>query len=180
MRLFLKLPGGPGSGKLQKPRASLATGPFAPNNLSTLSRPSSTSPQHEIHVLCVKSILAGSSRPNSLNHGNGIVAIHKPSMTAASTRVHNGSRNIYERNRMGLNCGNEGAISATRRGLVWRMRETRAAGCESRWMQGVELSAQPYDGWPTTYTCLIRRLESWELEISRLTFLLLSFSLEAN
>jgi len=58
-------------------------------------RAASTSPlPQKTHVLCVKSILAGSNRPNSLIHGNGIVAIHRPSMAATSTRVHNGSRNM--------------------------------------------------------------------------------------
>jgi hypothetical protein len=60
------------------------------------------------HVLCEKSILAGSNFAKSLSQGKGIVAIHNPKMAATSARVQRGSRNMYERMRVGLNCGKEG------------------------------------------------------------------------
>lgn len=45
-----------------------------------------------IHVLWVRSILAGSSRANSLSHGSGIVAIQSPTMASSSNRVASGRR----------------------------------------------------------------------------------------
>jgi hypothetical protein len=60
------------------------------------------------HVLCEKSILAGSNFAKSLNQGKGIVAIHNPRIAAMSARVQSGNRNMYERMRVGLNCGKEG------------------------------------------------------------------------
>ena len=64
----------------------------------------------ENDLLCVKSILAGSSRPYSLMKGNGMVAIHRPTMTAANSLVHSGSRRTYDRKRVGLSCGKEGMV----------------------------------------------------------------------
>jgi hypothetical protein len=76
----------------------------APNS----SEFSPISESEEIDILCVKSILAGSNCENSLNHGNGIVAIHNPRIAARSARVQSGNRKMYERMRAGLNCGSDG------------------------------------------------------------------------
>ena len=48
----------------------------------------------KIHILCVKSIFAGSKRPTSLIQGNGIVATHNPTIAATTTLVQKGRRKI--------------------------------------------------------------------------------------
>lgn len=97
-------------------------------------------PLTHINILCVKSILAGSSRPYSLMNGNGMVAIHSPIMAATNSLVHNGSRRTYDRKRVGLSCGKEGMVA---RDKCWTRPARRRTNKSRHGMTRVQPRASP-------------------------------------